>query len=196
MVVGLGNPGREYEQTRHNVGKRFLRYLWHSFSPDSQYSRPWGEYGVALWEGKRVFLATFSSFMNHSGEALKSALKELPVEPPSLFIAHDDLDLPFGVVRLKEGGSPAGHRGLLSIYEALGGDPRWKRIRFGIGRPLLRQRQEIIRYVLDPFSPEEEERLRSLFFLARNAFVLSLKEGFLRAQTWLHSQKEPFSREG
>jgi PTH1 family peptidyl-tRNA hydrolase len=193
MVVGLGNPGPEYEKTRHNVGKRFVFYLHRFFPQGSCHQRTWGKYSVVLWENQKVFLATLSTYMNQSGKAIRSALEELQVELPSLFIAHDELDLPFGVVRLKEGGSPAGHRGLISIYDALGGEKDFKRIRFGIGRPPERQREEIVRYVLSPFTLEEENRLEELFLFARKALDLSFKEGFLRAQSWLHSQKVTIS---
>lgn len=186
IFLGLGNPGRRYARTRHNIGQRWLKDLARHWQALAWKKKEFGEYAPVQHEEEELVLLILSCFMNASGECLKKALSFFSVSGENLWVAHDDLDLPFGVIRFKENGNPAGHKGILSIYEALGGPLPLKRIRFGISRPL--SRDAVVPYVLSPFAEEEEALLPSLFSRAREAVELALKKGLTQAQNWLHAQ--------
>lgn len=159
LVVGLGNPGEEYAGTRHNVGFLVL---------DGMAARlrvSWGDMGHCSLAGngslygRRVFLAKPWTYMNRSGTAVRGLLREWGLGPADLLVVHDDLDIPFGRVRVKRRGGDAGHRGIRSVIEALGtGD--FTRLRVGIGRGGERGREAD--YVLGPFTPEEERELKGM----------------------------------
>lgn len=190
IFLGLGNPGRRYARTRHNIGQRWLKDLARHWQASAWEKKEFGEYASVQREQEELILLVLSCYMNTSGECLKRALRFFSVSEGKLWVAHDDLDLPFGVIRFKENGNPAGHKGILSIYEALGGPLPLNRIRFGISRPL--SRDAVVSYVLSPFSKEEESLLPSLFSRAREAVELALEKGFTQAQNWLHAQLPPF----
>ena len=135
LIAGLGNPGSRYETTRHNVGFRIVdRWVNRHASPAW---RDKFEAEIASFNhsnGERVIAVKPMTFMNRSGFAVQSALSFFKLEPTELLVVHDELDLPFGDVRLKLGGGDAGHNGVGSVIEQLGTDA-FARLRFGIGRP-------------------------------------------------------------
>jgi len=135
LIVGLGNPGSKYEKTRHNVGFRFLDLLAESKGLRFD-AAPRFRADVATWnraEG-RVLLIKPQTFMNNSGEAVAPLARYYEVEPESIIVVYDDLDLPAGKIRLKKGGGHGGHNGLKSINQHLG-SPEYVRVKIGIGRP-------------------------------------------------------------
>ena len=146
LVVGLGNPGKQYELTRHNVGFRVLDSLNLEFQN--------GFSGLYAKTENCVYLKP-QTFMNVSGSSVLEALQFYKLEPAGILIIHDELDLPFGTVRLKKGGGHAGHNGLRDIIRLIG--PDFSRIRIGIGKPALKS--QIHAYVLSPFLAEEETKL-------------------------------------
>lgn len=155
MVVGLGNPGPAYHATRHNIGQAVVDRLAERF--DCRFHRR----GPALlaeaeWGKARLYLARPTSFMNVVGPAVARLLGELALEPPALIVVYDDLDLPFGRVRARHKGRHAGHNGMRSLIEALGTDAI-RRVKVGIGRPA--SREEVVDWVLTPFTPEERAAL-------------------------------------
>ncbi len=135
LLVGLGNPGDRYRQTRHNAGFRFLDYLAsHAglcFTPAPRFQAE-----TSVWDraGGRVMLLKPQTFMNDSGRAVAAAARYYDVPAANVFIVLDDLDLPAGKIRLRRGGGHGGHNGLKSIHQHLG-DTGYSRIRIGIGRP-------------------------------------------------------------
>ena len=135
-IFGLGNPGKEYEKTRHNVGFLVLDELakrWEgAFSSKRSLE---AEIAEAMIEGKRVLLVKPQTFMNASSRTLSSVMSKFPVTIKDVLIVYDDADLSFGDVRSKENGSSAGHRGMESIIESLPKGTAVARIRVGIGRP-------------------------------------------------------------
>jgi peptidyl-tRNA hydrolase, PTH1 family len=184
LVVGLGNPGPEYERTRHNVG--FL-------VADVLAERVGGRFAVhkksgadllqARLDGRQVLIAKPRSFMNLSGRPVAALARFFSVPPTEVIVVHDELDLPFGSVRLKRGGGEGGHNGLRSVSSALT-TKDYLRVRFGIGRPP--GRQDPADYVLKPFSSPERKEVPVLVEQTADAVELLLRVGLETAQNQLH----------
>jgi PTH1 family peptidyl-tRNA hydrolase len=175
LVVGLGNPGRQYEDNRHNVGAMAVdaiaRAVGASFK--SKFS---GEFAMA---GELAFLKP-TTFMNLSGESVQPAAAFLKVPLDRLIVIHDELDVPFADVRIKLGGGHAGHNGLRSIIARLG-SPEFARVRVGIGRPPPDFKGDVASYVLSNFSSEERKQLDDLVGRAADAARLIVEHGTLEA---------------
>jgi peptidyl-tRNA hydrolase, PTH1 family len=154
VIVGLGNPGAKYEETRHNLGFCVVSSLSekHRVLLTSKGYRAW--WGKGYIFNQPVILAKPMTFMNLSGKAVKALLQGLKQSTDKLLIIHDDVDLALGRVKVKYRGGDAGHKGIRSILEELGTD-EFTRIRMGIGRPSAGQ--ETTDYVLCPFEPSEKE---------------------------------------
>ncbi|MFI7668005.1 aminoacyl-tRNA hydrolase [Nocardia sp. NPDC049526] len=184
LVVGLGNPGSEYERTRHNIG--FL-------VADVLAQRVGGRFAVhkksgadllqARLDGRQVLIAKPRSFMNLSGRSVAALAKFFSVPPTEVIVVHDELDLPFGQVRLKRGGGEGGHNGLRSVSSALT-TKDYLRTRIGIGRPP--GRQDPADYVLKPFSSAERKEVPVIVEQAADAVELLLRVGLEPAQNQLH----------
>lgn len=169
IVVGLGNPGQAYEQTRHNVGFRVVDDLERISLKSPKPAR-----------GRAIFVKP-PTFMNRSGEAVKKVIEEYRYgdKLDRLWVIHDDLDLPVGTVRVKLGGSSAGHKGVQSIIEALGSDQFW-RIRLGIGHPSTSEAEE---YVLSAFSPREKPVIDQVIEQTAQRILQYLSQGEIIQQT-------------
>lgn len=178
VVLGLGNPGKKYAQTRHNLGFVVLDRIAAENRVAVKRKRQGSLIGEWQAETERVLLAKPQSFMNRSGEAVRDLLLSFPFTVADLIVIHDDLDLPFGRIRIRPGGGAGGHRGVMSIMEALG-EEGFFRVRVGIGRPPAGV--DPTDYVLEPFSPEERLTLEQVVSRAANAVVCLLKEGPQRA---------------
>lgn len=156
LVVGLGNPGEEYANTRHNVGfmavKRFIQSLEDAEKSRRRYGGRWRE---GFFQGRRVATLLPMTFMNRSGEAVQQAASRKQVPPGKIIIVHDDMDFPFGTVRTRQGGGSGGHRGLDSITRKLSTDD-FARVRIGIGRP-EEPGEDPRDWVLSPFGREQEQ---------------------------------------
>jgi PTH1 family peptidyl-tRNA hydrolase len=154
LVVGLGNPGREYERTRHNVGwlvvdelARRLEGRWREkFS---------GRLAEVRVDGLRLALLKPETFMNDSGRSVAAAARFFKIEPESLLVVHDDVDLEVGRLQARSGGGLAGHNGLRSLAQALG-TRDFLRLRIGVGRPGRGDPRSVADYVLAPFTTEED----------------------------------------
>ncbi|WP_405160713.1 aminoacyl-tRNA hydrolase [Nocardia sp. NBC_01499] len=184
LVVGLGNPGTEYERTRHNVG--FL-------VADVLAERVGGRFAVhkksgadllqARLDGRQVLIAKPRSFMNLSGRPVAALAKFFSVPPTEVIVVHDELDLQFGEIRLKRGGGEGGHNGLRSISSALT-TKEYLRTRIGIGRPP--GRQDPADYVLKPFAAPERKEVPVIVEQAADAVELLLRVGLEAAQNRVH----------
>jgi PTH1 family peptidyl-tRNA hydrolase len=154
LVAGLGNPGREYERTRHNVGWLVADELArrHGGSFRSKFS---GRLAETRLDGLRLALLKPETYMNESGRSLGAAARFFKVEPSSLVVVHDDVDLEPGRLQARLGGGLAGHNGLRSIAQSLGTND-FLRLRIGVGRPGRGDRRPVADYVLSPFEPEED----------------------------------------
>lgn len=180
LVVGLGNPGPEYERTRHNVGAMAVEALadrWGGRLKSDRYTRC--EVFDARWQGQRVILARGRSYMNESGGPVKALADHFNVPVDRAVVVHDELDIPFAALRVKQGGGDGGHNGLRSIRRVLGsGDT--VRIRIGIGRPP--GRQDPADYVLKPFGSAQREELPELLARADDAIECVIEHGVAVAQ--------------
>ena len=153
VVVGLGNPGSEYRDTRHNVGQRVLDHLARETFRDA----PWQRHGAwavstGRWRGDTVTLVKPRAFMNESGPVVARALREHHADHHDLILVYDDIDLPLGAVRLRMKGSAGGHNGVRSVIAALG-TPQIRRVKVGIGRP--EHKAHVPDHVLTVFEPDE-----------------------------------------
>jgi peptidyl-tRNA hydrolase, PTH1 family len=191
LVVGLGNPGAEYERTRHNVGQMVL---------DELASRTKGSFkrhrsGARVAEvrlgvlpggapGPRVVLAAPTSYMNVSGGPVAGLANYFDVDLERVVVVHDELDIDFGAVRLKRGGGEGGHNGLRSISKSLG-DKNYARVRVGIGRPP--GRQDPADFVLKEFSTTEKKELPFLLMDSADAVEKLVVDGLEAAQQKFHA---------
>jgi len=185
LVVGLGNPGRRYAPTRHNAGFRIAERFADDHGIDLSRRRFAGRLGCGQLlghggEGIDVCVLEPETFMNHSGESVASALRELPVEHPDqdLLVVLDDVDLPFGRLRIRPAGGSGGHRGLESIIACLGSEV-FPRLRFGIDRPA--DALDTAEYVLEEFSPSEAAGLDEYVANAANALEAMVVDGIRAA---------------
>ena len=168
LIVGLGNPGPQYQRTRHNAGFLVLGELARRYELTFRKSRQAEE---AKWEG--VTLLKPLSFMNASGAAVQGALTRLRLSPAELLVVHDDLDLPFGRLRLRTGGSAGGQRGVADTVQRIG--PEFTQLKVGISRPPDNWKVE--NWVLSRFGEAEQPLLTKVIAAAADAAELLLKEG-------------------
>jgi len=151
LVVGLGNPGARYRDTRHNLGRRAVELIADELG-GSWRSRWNGRVSELRDSGERLALLVPETFMNESGRSVGPALRFYKLPPERLVVVHDELDLELGDVRAKRGGGLAGHNGLRSLAEAIGTQD-FLRVRIGIGRPERGDRRPVADWVLQPFPP-------------------------------------------
>ncbi|MVU81627.1 aminoacyl-tRNA hydrolase [Nocardia sp. ET3-3] len=184
LVVGLGNPGSEYERTRHNVGFMVADVLAERVGGRfTVHKKSGADLLEARLDGRKVLLAKPRTYMNLSGRPVAALAKFFSVPATEVIVVHDELDLDFGVIRLKRGGGEGGHNGLRSISQALT-TKDYLRVRFGIGRPP--GRQDPADYVLKPFSAPERKEVPVIVEQAADAVELLLRVGLETAQNQLH----------
>ena len=174
IITGLGNPGREYRETRHNIGFMLVDHLAQQLGVS--FSRLESKTLVTKceYQGRRLVLAKPQTYMNLSGSAVGSLVRFYKVPLQNLLVAYDDVDLPLGTIRLRAGGGSAGQKGMGSIIERLGTQD-FPRLRLGIGRPP--GRMEAAAYVLQPFKKDELERLPVLLERAVEAALVFITSG-------------------
>ncbi|MEV6429239.1 MULTISPECIES: aminoacyl-tRNA hydrolase [unclassified Nocardia] len=184
LVVGLGNPGPEYERTRHNVGFMVADVLAERVGGRfAVHKKSGADLLQARLDGRQVLIAKPRSFMNLSGRPVAALARFFSVPLTEVIVIHDELDLPFGAVRLKRGGGEGGHNGLRSVSSALT-TKDYLRVRFGIGRPP--GRQDPADYVLKPFSAPERKEVPVIVEQTADAVELLLRVGLETAQNQLH----------
>ncbi|GAY12660.1 peptidyl-tRNA hydrolase [Pseudonocardia sp. N23] len=185
LVVGLGNPGSEYAETRHNVGFRVVELLA-ARAGGGRFSKHKSNADVleGRLAGRKVVLAKPRTYMNVSGGPVAGLLRYFSVPATELVVVHDDLDLGFGVIRLKQGGGEGGHNGLRSISQSAG-TRDYLRVRFGIGRPP--GRQDPADFVLKRFSGAEHKELEFAVDLAADAAEALLSDGLEPTQNRFHA---------
>jgi peptidyl-tRNA hydrolase, PTH1 family len=178
LVAGLGNPGRGYETTRHNVGWLVMDELArrHGGSFRSKFSGRLAELRI---NGKRVALLKPETYMNESGRSLGAAARFFKTEPDALLVVHDDVDLEPGRLQARAGGGLAGHNGLRSIAQALG-TKEFLRLRIGVGRPGRGDRRSVSDYVLSGFGPDED--VDALVTRSADAVETLIRDGLETAQ--------------
>jgi PTH1 family peptidyl-tRNA hydrolase len=179
LVVGLGNPGREYARHRHNAGRMVLDELArrHGASWKSKFS---GQLAELRLDGHRVALLKPETYMNESGRSVAAAARFYKLEPDAILVVHDEGDFDLGRLQARKGGGLAGHNGLRSIAQYLK-TPEFMRLRIGVGRPGRGDPRPLARYVLSDFTPEDDPE--ALISLAADAVETLDAEGLERRQS-------------
>ena len=181
-VVGLGNPGPKYAQTRHNIGFMVISEL--ARRGMASWQQKWkGRHAKVMLAGRDVWLLEPETFMNLSGECVQPFAAFYRLQPEEILVVHDELDLPFATLRLKRGGGHGGHNGLRSLVDRLGSRD-FARLRVGIGRP---QKGDVSGFVLAPFAANERDWLDGLVRDACDAVEGCVREGLLATQNRLHT---------
>ncbi len=180
LVAGLGNPGDRYARTRHNIGAVVADQLADAAGARFRKARfvP-VELAEVTIDGQHVWLAKSLRFMNESGPSYASIAKKHDVSPDHVIAVHDEIDIPFGALKIKIGGSTAGHNGLKSLQQALR-SPDFLRVRVGVGRPP--GRKDPADFVLDPFAKREEVDVAILVDAAADAVRSLIVDGLAAAQ--------------
>ena len=178
LIVGLGNPGREYRLTRHNIGFMCLDRLADRLGVAFTRVESRALVAKAVYQSNRLVLAKPQTYMNLSGQAVSALARFYKVPLEHLLIAYDDVDLPLGTLRLRPGGSSAGQKGMQSIIERLGSQD-FPRLRLGIGRPP--GRMDAASYVLQEFHPGEAELLDATLVRAGDAILTFIVEDLVTA---------------
>jgi len=193
LVVGLGNPGARYRYTRHNVGAAFVAGLADRegarFSVQSRFFAESCRVEVA---GREVVLLVPTTYMNESGRSVGAYVRYFRIPPEQILIAHDELDMPPGTARFKQGGGDGGHKGLHDIIEALGGERSFNRLRIGIGHPggtHSAVREDVVAYVLGRPSMDDLQLTNMAMEEALGALQFAVRGEWQRAMTSLHSAR-------
>jgi len=177
LVVGLGNPGAQYARTRHNIGFMVAAMLLERLNgAKTSVSRYESEISTARFRGRNIMVQMPTTYMNCSGAAVRKLMTAQGILPGELLVVHDDLDLPFGKLRLREAGSAGGHHGVESVMAEIGSEA-FARLRVGIGSPGA----GVIDYVLSPFPAEMQEDLSRIVRAAADAALLALARGMREA---------------
>ncbi len=187
FIVGLGNPGKQYEWTRHNLGFLVVQHLakkYHlKFSVDSRI-KGWIAEGEV--EEKKVYLFLPQTYVNQSGVAVEEALLEKKITLENILVVNDDFNLAFGELRLRPEGSDGGHNGLTSIIEHLKTN-QFCRLRLGIGAPI--DKKQAVDFVLGEFTKKERQELAFFLELATECCVVWIKEGVGKAMSQFNKRK-------
>lgn len=185
LIVGLGNPGAEYDDTRHNAGFWFVDELARryngQFSVDKKFA---GAVCRVSIDGLDVRMLKPMTFMNRSGQSVRAMASYLKVPPEKILVAHDEIDLPPGAVKLKQGGGHGGHNGLRDIVSHLSRD--FARLRIGVGHP--GQKDDVVDYVLRRPSRSDEQSIRRCIDDAADVMPMLVRDGFQKAMTTLHTR--------
>ena len=180
LIVGLGNPGRSYAHNRHNIGFMCLNYF--ARTQGIKFDKKQGQARIGIGEvgGGKVAVARPQTYMNLSGQSVNRLVKKFDINFNNLLVIHDDLDLPLGKIRIRQGGGSGGHRGVGSIITCLGSHDFY-RIRVGIGRPTVSNAEVneagIIDYVLSDFTPDERQTITGVIPEVSEAILYLLTDG-------------------
>ncbi|HHQ6602860.1 TPA: aminoacyl-tRNA hydrolase [Serratia fonticola] len=188
LIVGLANPGSEYAQTRHNAGAWYVDLLAQRHNqPLKEESKFFGYTARLNLAGNDVRLLVPTTFMNLSGKAVGALATFYRILPEEILVAHDELDLPPGVAKLKLGGSNGGHNGLKDIQSKLGNNPNFYRLRIGIGHP--GDKNKVVGFVLGKPPASEQTLIDDAIDESLRCTEILLKEGMTKAMNRLHAFK-------
>lgn len=158
IIVGLGNPGNEYKDTKHNVGFMFLDALADAWNVANWKEKDNGLLTETFFNNEKIILLKPLTFMNESGRAVEPILSFYKLSATDLIVVHDDMDIPAGTIRIRKKGSAGGHRGVQSILDHIK-DENFVRFRIGIGRPA--EHFTVINHVLSPFFEDDKEKIKT-----------------------------------
>jgi len=180
LIVGLGNPGLKYKNTRHNIGFLVVREISKRLRINIKKRLYKGILGKGRFEGEEIALFLPQTYMNLSGEAVREIVKKDNIDNENLLVVYDDIDLKFGFIRLRKQGSGGGHKGLESIVRALN-TSEFQRLRVGINRD--DKPKDVVKFVLSRFDSKEKTLLKEVIDKATECALLWIKEGADEAMT-------------
>ena len=185
LIVGLANPGAKYEGTRHNAGEWFVNELARMYNTSlKEEAKYFGKVAKINTAQGEVRLLVPTTFMNLSGKAVGALANFYRIKPEEILVAHDELDLPPGVAKIKQGGGHGGHNGLKDIIASLGNNNNFYRVRIGIGHP--GHRDLVAGYVLGKPAPQDQEKINSAVDEASRCVEVLFKEGIVKATNRLN----------
>lgn len=188
LIVGLGNPGPQYQHNRHNAGALFLQELCRAYHgqlrPEAKFG---GEFGVATIDGREIRLLFPTTFMNRSGRSVAAVCRFFKIEPCNMLVAYDEIDFEVGVTRFKEGGGHGGHNGIRDIIAALGGRSDFYRLRIGVGHP--GHKSMVADYVLSDPSHSEADVIMADIDQAVRVIPQAASGNWEEAMRLLHTRK-------
>ncbi|HHD2752819.1 TPA: aminoacyl-tRNA hydrolase [Clostridium perfringens] len=170
LIVGLGNPGKQYEQTRHNIGFDVIDYMANKYNIDVNREKFKGLCGEGFIENKKVILLKPLTYMNLSGESIRELANFYKLENDEIIVVYDDISLDIGKLRIREKGSAGGHNGIKSIIQNLGGD-KFPRVKVGVGQP----KDNLVNHVLGKFSKEDREHVEKVIPVVSDAIAEIVK---------------------
>ncbi|MFD2097834.1 aminoacyl-tRNA hydrolase [Corallincola platygyrae] len=188
LIVGLGNPGPEYQKTRHNAGEWYVEELarTHGATLKAE-SKFFGRTAQISLNGETVRLLIPSTFMNRSGQAVGALANFYRIAPEQVLVAHDEMDMPPGVAKFKQGGGHGGHNGLRDIIARLGNNKNFHRLRIGIGHP--GDKNLVTGYVLGKASSQQQQLIDQAIDEATRCTDILIKDGLVKAMNRLHGFK-------
>lgn len=188
LIVGLGNPGPEYDQTRHNAGAFFVEQLAQKYNASLSVERKfYGITGRVSIQGKDIRLLIPTTYMNRSGQAVAAIANFYQIPTEAILVAHDELDLPPGIAKLKQGGSHGGHNGLRDIISQCANQNDFFRLRLGIGHP--GDRHLVTGFVLGRAPKTEQDKINTAIEFALDIIPEIAQGDWNKAMQILHSQK-------
>ncbi|MGD8175625.1 aminoacyl-tRNA hydrolase [Marinimicrobium sp. ARAG 43.8] len=187
LIVGLGNPGSEYDRTRHNAGADFVSELARregaTLTPETKFH---GLTARITLNGQDIRLLIPTTFMNRSGRAIGAMAQFFKVPPEAILVAHDELDLPPGTARLKHGGGHGGHNGLRDTIQALGNNKDFNRLRLGVGHP--GSASQVVGYVLKKAPASEQQLIDEAIERSLDSLALAASGQWAKAMNQLHTK--------
>lgn len=184
LIVGLGNPGREYDGTRHNIGFEAIDYISSKNNIDINKSKFKGVFGEGFIEGQKVILLKPTTYMNLSGESIREVINFYKIDNNKIIVIYDDISLEIGKLRIREKGSAGGHNGIKSIIANMGTDV-FPRIKIGVGQP----KGDLVSHVLGRFNKEEEQDLKEVIEASSKAVEIIIQYGAKQAMNELNGFK-------
>jgi PTH1 family peptidyl-tRNA hydrolase len=189
LIVGLGNPDKEYKNTRHNVGEDFIDLIADRYEIELKKEKKLlGTYGKGITYSSNIHLLKPDHYMNESGISVSNAMRYLNLSIDQILIVHDELDLPTGLLRFKEKGGHGGHNGLRNIINHLQGESSFKRLRIGIGHP--GKEKDVTKYVLSKASRKERDLLEIRMKSSLQSIDLAIKGQWQEAMLNLHTSED------
>ena len=187
IFVGLGNPGAEYANTKHNVGFMLADRLAQELNATDWHNNFNALIAETFLDGEKILIVKPQTFMNLSGEAVQPVKDFYKIEFENLVVAHDDMDIPVGTIRLRLKGSSGGHRGIESIIQHFGGVQNFPRVRIGIGRPPANW--SVNSHVLSPFNSEDAPKISTAIENLVPAVICIFREGINNAMNKFNPKK-------
>ena len=178
LIAGLGNPGKEYENTRHNVGFLTIDKIAEDVGVKITKKGFQSLYNLGQFEESKILLLKPQTYMNNCGNALREAREFYKIDTDKIIVIHDEIDLPLGRIKLKKDGGSAGHNGIKSIIQNIGSD-NFARVRVGVGKPY--DKNNVIKHVLSGFSKEERQQLPEVIESARDSVFAIIINGIEKA---------------